>query len=157
MDRSGSGSSSSSRSALRVSLQGSGLGSDAPARGQDVGDVLGAEGLQLQPVVERAHDGLLAVQLGQGEDLAQVHAGVHAFGFEPLEIGLGAWGQRQELHHQALFARASALRQQLLLVVWVFDVLVAIHAARMARDELVAVIDAHAIRAWALSVRGRPA
>src|ERR1039458_279838 len=63
-------------------LQGSGLGADALSCGQDVGDVLGAEGAQLQPVVQGAHDAFLAVQLGQGEDLAQVHADVYLLGFE---------------------------------------------------------------------------
>ena len=90
-------------------LQGGGLRADAPARGQDVGDVLGAEGLQLEPVVERAGDGLLAVQLGQGEDLAQVHAGVDPLGLEPFEVGLGARGQRQEVA-PAGAARARFLR-----------------------------------------------
>ena len=58
MDRSGSGSLQLEQVGAPRELQGGGLGSDAPARGQDVGDVLGAEGLQLQPVVEGAGDGL---------------------------------------------------------------------------------------------------
>ena len=62
----------------------------------------------------------------------------------PLEVALSARGQRQEVHHQALLARVAALGHKLPLVVGVFDLLVPIHAARMQRDELVAVIDAHA-------------
>ena len=117
-------------------LQRGRLGCDAPARRQDVGDVLGAEGLQFQPSSSARAIGLLAVQLGQGDDLAQVHAGVHALGLQPLEVGRSAWRQRQEVHQQTLLARGVALGQQLPRVLGVFDVLVPIHAARMARDEL---------------------
>ena len=74
-----------------------------------------------------------------------MRAGIDAFGLESLEVGLGTGRQRQEVHQQALLACALALRQELACVVGVLDVLVPIHAARMARDELVAVIDAHAI------------
>ena len=79
----------------------------------------------------------LPCSLGQGEDLAQVHAGVHALGLESLAVGLGAGRQRQEVHQQALLAGALALHEELLRVLGILDVLVPIHAARMARDELV--------------------
>ena len=74
-----------------------------------------------------------------------VPADVNPFGLESLEVGLGAGRQRQEVHQQALLACAFALRQELAFVVGVFDVLMPIHATRMTRDELVGVIDAHAI------------
>ena len=100
---------------------------------------------KLQPVVDGAGDGLAAVHLGQGEDLAQVHAGVHAPGLQALAVGLRAWRQGQELHQQALLAGALALQDELLGVLGKLEVLVALHASRVARDELVAGIDAHAI------------
>ena len=74
-----------------------------------------------------------------------MHAGIHPLGFEPLEIGLRARRQRQEVDQQALLARRLALRQQLPLVVGVGDVLVAVHAAGMACEQLVAVVDADPI------------
>ena len=71
---------------------------------------------ELQPVVQGAGYGLAAVHLGQGEDLAQVHAGVHAPGLQALAVGLRARRQGQELHQQALLAGALALHDELLRV-----------------------------------------
>src|ERR1700732_49831 len=42
---------------------------------QDVGDVLGAEGLEGEPVGDGARDGIGGVDLGQSQDLADVVAG----------------------------------------------------------------------------------
>ena len=74
-----------------------------------------------------------------------MHARVHALGLQALAVDLGARRDGQELHQQALLTGAFALHQELLRVVLIFDVLVPIHAAHMARDELLALIDAHAI------------
>ena len=110
-----------------------------------MGDVLRAEGRQLQPVVHGAGHGLAAVHLCQREDLTQVHARVHAPCLQALAVGLGPWGQGQELHQQTLLAGALALLGELLGMLGKLDVRVALHAAYVARDELVTGIQAHAI------------
>ncbi len=81
----------------------------------------------------------------QRKDLAQVLARIDALGLQALAVGLGARRQGQELHQQSLLACAFALGHELLRVLGQFDVLMPIHAAHMARHELVTVIDAHPI------------
>ncbi|MFO1293518.1 MAG: hypothetical protein U1F07_10645 [Rubrivivax sp.] len=53
--------------------------------------------------------------------------------------------QREELHHQALLACAGTLRLQLPHVIGVFDVAMPVEAARVARDELLGVVDTHSV------------
>ena len=54
-------------------LQGARWPADAPTRRQDMGDVLGAERLQSQAIVESAGNRLGAMHCGQRDDLAQMH------------------------------------------------------------------------------------
>ncbi len=101
------------------------------ARGQDVCDVLCAEGLQFQAVVDGTGNSLTAVHLGQREDLAQVHTRVHAPRLQALAVGLRARRQGQELHQQALLVGTLALHDELLRVFGQLDVLVPAFIVRL--------------------------
>src|SRR5579863_6942243 len=58
---------------------------------QDVGDVLGAEGREGEPVGERTGHGIGAVDLGQGQNLAHMVAGVEAALLQTLVVGCSFW------------------------------------------------------------------
>jgi len=53
-------------------VQGPGFRQDALALFEQVGDVLAAEGLELQGILDGLGGGLRSVDLGQGHDLADV-------------------------------------------------------------------------------------
>src|SRR5215471_4907940 len=127
-------------------LQGSGFRQRPGAGLQDVGDVLGAEGLEGEPVGDGACYGVGGVDLGQGQNLADVVAGVEPALLQAVVIGCRIGRQSQEVHHQALFAGAAALGDQSFGVVWVFDVLVTAIAAGMAGDKLIVEVDADPVR-----------
>ena len=59
-------------------LQGTGFRQRAGAGFQDVGDVFGAEGLEGEAVGDGARHGVGGIDLGEGEDLADVVTGVEA-------------------------------------------------------------------------------
>src|SRR3974390_2608777 len=59
-------------------LQGTGFRQRAGGGPQDVGDVFGAEGLEGEAVGDGARHGVGGIDLGQGEDLADVVASVQA-------------------------------------------------------------------------------
>jgi hypothetical protein len=103
--------------AMRLQRAGAGL--------QDVGDVPGAEGLKGETVGDGARHGIAGIELGQCQNLADVMAGIEPALFQAVVIGCRIRRQRQEVHHQALFAGAAALGDQRLGVIRVFDVLVA--------------------------------
>ena len=84
--------------------------------------------------------------LGQSQDLADVVTGVEPALLQALVIGCRIGRQRQEVHHQALFAGATALSDQSFGVVRLLNVLVTAIAARMAGDELVIEVDADPVR-----------
>src|ERR1700746_2069199 len=68
-------------------LEGSGFRQRAGAGLQDVGDVLGAEGLEGEAVGDGARHGIGGIDLGEGEDLAGVMAGIDAALFQAVVIG----------------------------------------------------------------------
>src|SRR5215510_2515093 len=105
-------------------LQRTGLGERAGARLQDVGDVLGAEGLEREAIGEGAGNAVGGVDLGQRQDLAEVVAGVEPLLLEAVVVGLSIRRQRQEAQHQALLSGPAALGDQALGVLLVLDVLV---------------------------------
>src|SRR6516164_3144001 len=141
-------------------LQGSWFWQRPGAGLQDVGDVLGAEGLEGEAVGDGACYGVGGIDLGQGQDLADVVAGVEPALFQAVVIGCRIRRQRQEVHHQALFAGAAALGYQCLGVIWILDVLMTAIAAPMAGDELIVEVDADPVwigfdRHAAMRVGGR--
>src|SRR5262249_17391427 len=118
-------------------------GNKRPGQGlQNVGDVLGAEGLECEPVRDGAGHRIGGVDLGQRQDLADVVAGVEPALLQAVVIGCRIRRQRQEAHHQTLFAGSAALGDQTLGVVWILDVLVTTIAALVTGDELVVEVDA---------------
>lgn len=87
MDRSGSGSWISNRSARRVSDSGL-IGWDfVRARLQQMRDVFAGEGVEDERILNGPATGLGAIDLGQGEDLADMCARVEAPGQECLVVG----------------------------------------------------------------------
>src|SRR5271166_3536737 len=109
---------------------------------QDVGDVLGTEGLEGEPVGDRAGHGIGGVNLSQSQDFAEVMAGVEPALLEAVVIGLGIRRQCQEVHHQALLPGTAALGDQTLGVIRILDVLVTTIAARVTGDQLVVEVEA---------------
>jgi len=105
-------------------LQGSGFWQRPGAGLQDVGDVLGAERLEGEAVGDGACYGVGGIDLGQGQNLADVMAGIEPALFQAVVIGRRIRRQRQEVYHQALFASTAALGDQSFGVVWILDVLV---------------------------------
>lgn len=85
------------------------------------------------------------VDIAQGHDLAQMMAGVEAPLLQFLVVLLCLWGERQETHQELLFACVAALLEERARVVGVFDVLMALVAAEMPGDELLAIVDTEAI------------
>lgn len=62
----------------------------APGPGlQDVGDVLGTEGLEGEPVGDGARHDIGGIDLGQSQDLADVVAGVKPALLQAAVIGFG--------------------------------------------------------------------
>jgi hypothetical protein len=109
---------------------------------QDVGDVLGAEGLESAAVGDGTRHGIGGLDLCQSQDLADVVAGVKPALPLAIVIGRRIRRQRQEVHHQALFPGTAALADQTLGVIRILDVLVTTIAARVTGDELVVEVDA---------------
>ncbi len=89
---------------------------------------------------------LLAVDLAQGDDLADVVGGVEAAQLQFGVIPLGAGRDGQEALQQALPPGAPALVEQGLGMIGVFEVLVPVVAARMPGEEGVVVVDADPVR-----------
>ena len=126
-------------------MQGSGFRPRPGAGLQDVGDVLGAEGLECEAIGDGASDALDGIDLRQSQDLADVVSGVEPLLLEAVVIGLGIRRQRQEVQHQALLPSPTAPGHQTLGVLFILDVLVAGIAARVAGDELGIEVDTDAI------------
>ena len=127
-------------------LQGGGLGTQALAAFQQIGDVLAAEGLESEGVLHRSGDRLGAVDLAQGDDLLHVMAGIEAALGERLVIGFGLGREGEEAPEELLLAGIAPLLQQCLGMIRVLDILMALVTARMARDEPVLVVDTEPIR-----------
>jgi hypothetical protein len=92
---------------VRAACQGQradGLGFGTSSRLQQVRDVLAGEGIEAERVLEGPRSGLIAVDLRQGEDLAQMRTGIQLARGQSLVVGSGVVAQRQEL--RAYSARA---------------------------------------------------
>jgi hypothetical protein len=63
---------------------------------QDIGDVLTAEGLQDQSILDGASDRIGSVDFAESENLAQVMPRVQAPLLEFLVIALGGWRPQEE-------------------------------------------------------------
>ena len=123
-------------------VQGAGFGGQPVAAFQKVFDVFAAQRAEVQGVGQGTGGGFLAVDLAQGDDLADVVAGVEAALLEFRVVRLGARRQRQEALQQPLAAGAHALGQQGLGMIRVLEVPVPVVAARMPGDEPVLAVDA---------------
>lgn len=84
-------------------MQRTGLGRFTRPHLKNVGDVLAAVRREGDAVLDRPVDRIDAVDLTQGNDLAQVMAGVHTSLLDSLDISLRMTRQAQELLEQSLF------------------------------------------------------
>ena len=106
---------------------------------EDVGDVFAAEGLKGEGVLEGAGDFFGAVDFAQGDDFLDVMGGVEAFVLQLAGKQLGLRARDQEGQQQSLIAGLFALRDQVLGVIGIGDVLTAIVTAQVGGDEFFVV------------------
>ena len=109
---------------------------------QQVGDVLAAEGLEFQGVLDGPCGLLGAVDLTEGHDLADVMQDIQPPLGQALIERLGLGRQRQQAQQQLLIACPATLLEQRPRVIGVLEVLVAVVAADVTGDELVLMVEA---------------
>jgi hypothetical protein len=109
---------------------------------EPVRDRVGGKGAVLQGIGPGAGDGLVAVDVAQGHDLAHGMVRVEASLFElpVLEFGLGR--AREKAHEELVITGFSALLQQRFGMIRVFKVALAVVAAGVAGDEFVVLREA---------------
>jgi hypothetical protein len=112
---------------------------------EEICDVLAGEGLEGESVFHRASHRFDPVDIAQGHDLAQMMAGIEAPLLQFLVVLLCPWGERQETHQELLFACVAALLEERARMVGILDVLMALVAAEMPGNELLAIVDTQAI------------
>ena len=122
-----------------------GFGQQALALFQQVGDVLATEGLELQGVLDGPGGHLGAVNLAQGDDLADVVQDVEPPLGQPLVERFGLGGRGSAAGQQLLIAGPAALLEQGPRMIGVLEVLVTVVAADVAGDELVLMVEAQMI------------
>ena len=93
-------------------VQGAGRGGEPGAAFEQVGDVFAAQRPEVQGVGQSSGGGLLAVDLAQGDDFADVVDRVEAALLQLGVIALGAGRQCEEALEQALASGAAALGEQ---------------------------------------------
>jgi hypothetical protein len=77
-------------------VQSGGLGLEARAHFQQIGDVFAAIGLEGAGVLEGASGGIQSVDLAQGHDFVHVVSGVEAAQLELRVVSFGLRGKGQE-------------------------------------------------------------
>jgi len=126
-------------------VQRPGFREDALPLFEQVGDVLPAEGLELQGILDGPGGGVRPVDLGQGDDLANVMQDVEPPLSETLVESLGLGRQRQQPLQQLLVTSATTLQKQGLGVIGILEVAPAVVAAHMPGDQPVLVVQAQLV------------
>ena len=130
---------------LAGEMEGSGFTVRACALGQEIGEVLGAEGLVGEGVLESADGEIAAVVFDQSEDLLDVMVGIDPLLLKGLEVSLSAAAKSEERHHLLLATTLSLLGEEFLQMLRKFHVRVAFEGAGVIGDGTVLVIDQEAI------------
>jgi hypothetical protein len=78
---------------------------------EEVGDILRAEGLEFERVLDGSSGHLGAVNLAEGNDLSDVMEGIEASLLQFVVEGLGVGGEGEEAQEELLFAGPPALLQ----------------------------------------------
>ena len=131
---------------LAGEMEGSGLTVRARTLGQEIGEVLGAESLVGESVLESADGEIAAVVFDQGEDLLDVMVGVDSLLLKGLEVGFGTPAESEERHHLLLATPLSLLGEEFLQMLRQFHVRVAFEGAGVIGDGTVLMIDQKAVR-----------
>ena len=107
-------------------MQRPGLRAEVFALFEDIGDVVAAEGLELEGVFDGAGDFVGAIDFAQRYDFGDVLMGVKAALFYLVEILFSTRAEGIEAQQQFGVAGCMALLEQLLDVVRIFNVLVTV-------------------------------
>ena len=126
-------------------MQGAGLRGVAFTLLEDVFDVFAGERLACDGVLHGKADFIGAVDVGQGDDLVDVDADLEAAGCELLVIVFGLRTEGIKGHQPLGVPGTVSLGEDVFDVIRVFEVAVALVAARMGGDEVVGVIEADAL------------
>jgi len=118
------------------------LRGEAGALLEQVSDIVGGKSAVLQGIGPGAGDGLVAVAVAQGHDLAHVMGWVEASLCERPVIEFGLGRESQRAHDELVSTGFSALLQQRFGMSRVFKVALAVVAAGVAGDEFVVLIEA---------------
>jgi len=121
-------------------------GGEAGALRQEVGHVLGREGLVGKGILHGPRHGFRGVDVAQGDDFPHVRLRIEAPLFERDIVLLGLWGQCQKPQEELMRASLVAVLQERRRVSGVFNVLEPIVAPRVTGNASVTVVDTEPIR-----------
>ena len=122
-------------------MEGAGFADGTGALGQEIGEVLDAEGVEGEGVLEGASGGVASVDFDQGESLLDVMGEVGTPLTQLLEVGLGLRAQGEELDELELAATLTPLGEEFLLVLGVDDIPVTVVGAGMFGDRALLVVE----------------
>jgi len=112
---------------------------------EDVGNVIAAECFKFESVFDGASDFVRAVNFTQGHDFGDVNPGIEATFLKLAMILLGTRAESIKTQEQFGVAGLTSLIEQILDVIWVFEVPVPIVATGVAGNQLLVMINAEPI------------
>ncbi len=115
-------------------MEGRVLGLGAQFLGEQIGDVVGNEGIETQKILDESADQLFATEFSQGDVALNLHHGIGVTLSEHVPVGRCGRPQLQETHELRLLVGAQALGQQDVHLAGLFEVLPPIVAAPVLGD-----------------------
>jgi hypothetical protein len=112
---------------------------------EDVSNVIAAEGSKFESVFEGASDFVGAIDFTQSHDFGDVNPGIEATILKLAIILLGMRAESVKAQEQFGVASLASLIEQVLDVIWVFEVSVPIVATGMGGNQLLVMINAEPI------------
>ena len=126
-------------------MQRAGLRTEALALFEDVSNVIAAECRKFESVLDGASDFVRAIDFTQGHDFGDVNPGIEATFLKLAMILLGTRAESIKTQEQFGVAGLASLIEQILDVIWVFEVPVPILATGVGGDQLLVMINAEPI------------
>ena len=108
---------------------------------EDVGNVVAAESSKFESVFDSASDFVRAIDFTQGHDFGDVNAGIEATILKLAMILLGKRAESIKTQEHFGVAGLASLLEQILDVIWVFEVPVPIVATGVGGDQLLVMIN----------------